>query len=102
MAKLIRPANTCVTTRTDFLRELTRDATDTIAWEVFSFMQLAFELAVIVVLLALNAFLAASEISIVSSRKPRLRAMIADGNRSAKRVLALAESPSGFLATVQV
>ncbi len=65
-------------------------------------MQLAIEIAVIVLLLALNAFLAASEISIISSRKPRLRAMAADGNRAAKRVLALAESPSGFLATVQV
>ncbi len=65
-------------------------------------MQLAFEMAIIVLLLGLNAFLAASEISIISARKPRLRAMADDGNRAAKRVLALAESPSGFLATVQV
>lgn len=65
-------------------------------------MQLAVELAIIVILLALNAFLAASEISIISARKPRLRALADDGNRAARRVLALAESPSGFLATVQV
>jgi putative hemolysin len=63
---------------------------------------LAVEIAIIVVLLLINAFLAASEISIVSSRKARLRAMADEGNRAARRVLALAESPSGFLATVQV
>lgn len=65
-------------------------------------MQLFIELAIIVVLVALNAFLAASEISIVSARKSRLRALEDDGDRAAGRVLALAESPSGFLATVQV
>lgn len=65
-------------------------------------MRLAIELAVIVVLVAINAFLAASEISIVSARKPRLRALADDGNRAAANVLALAESPGGFLATIQV
>ena len=65
-------------------------------------MQLTVELSIILILLGLNAFLAASEIAIVSSRKARLRAMADDGNRAAGRVLALVESPSGFLATVQV
>ena len=65
-------------------------------------MQIIVELGIIVLLLALNAFLAASEISLVSARKPRLRALADDGNHAAGRVLALAESPSGFLATVQV
>ncbi|HEY7030206.1 MAG TPA: hemolysin family protein [Thermomicrobiales bacterium] len=63
---------------------------------------IAVEIAIIVVLLALNAFLAASEIAIVSSRKARLRALADDGNRAARRVLALVESPGGFLATIQV
>ena len=65
-------------------------------------MQIIAELGIIVLLLALNAFLAASEISLVSARKPHLRALADDGNHAASRVLALAESPSGFLATVQV
>jgi magnesium and cobalt exporter, CNNM family len=60
------------------------------------------EIAIISVLLALNAFLAASEIAIVSSRKARLRALADGGNRAARRVLALVESPGGFLATIQV
>ncbi len=65
-------------------------------------VQLAVELAFIAILLGTNAFLAASEISIVSARKPRLRALAEDGNRNAARVLELKENPSGFLATVQV
>jgi putative hemolysin len=65
-------------------------------------MRLAFELAIIVVLLAINAFLAASEIAIVSARKPRLRALADDGNRAAAAVLKLGESPGGFLATIQI
>lgn len=60
------------------------------------------EIAIIVVLLGLNAFLAASEIGIVSARKARLRALADDGDRAARRVLALAETPGGFLATIQV
>lgn len=65
-------------------------------------MQLAVELGIIVVLLALSAFLTAAEIAIVSARKPGLRALADDGNAAARRVLALAESPSGFIATAQV
>ncbi len=63
---------------------------------------LSFELAAIVLLLGLNAFLAASEISIVSSRKARMQNLADEGNGAATRVLRLTENPSGFLATVQV
>lgn len=63
---------------------------------------LTLEITLIVLLLALNAFLAASEISLVSARKPRLRALAEDGHTAAQRVLVLTENPSGFLATVQV
>lgn len=65
-------------------------------------MQLALELGIIALLLGLNAFLAASEIAIVSARKTRLRALADEGDRRAARVLAIAESPGGFLATVQI
>ncbi|MBX6342042.1 MAG: HlyC/CorC family transporter [Thermomicrobiaceae bacterium] len=63
---------------------------------------LGVEIAIIVLLLGLNAFLAASEISIVSARPARLRPLAEEGDRSAARVLSLKEDPSGFLATVQV
>ena len=63
---------------------------------------LALEIAIILLLLGLNAFLAASEIAIVSVRRARLRALADEGNKAAGRVLWLTENPSGFLATVQV
>lgn len=64
--------------------------------------RLMIELLAIVVLLGINAFLAASELALVSVSKPRLRALAEDGNSSAKRALDLAETPGRFLATVQI
>lgn len=63
---------------------------------------IAVEFLIIVLLLGLNAFLAASEISLVSVRKVRLRSLAEDGDAAAGRVLQLTDNPSGFLATVQV
>ena len=65
-------------------------------------MRLAIELAIIVLLLGLNAILAASELAIVSARKSRLRPLADNGDRAARRVLAVQESPTRFLAAVQV
>jgi putative hemolysin len=65
-------------------------------------MRLALELAIIVILLGINAILAASELAIVAARKSRLRALADDGNRAARRVLAVQESPTRYLAAVQV
>jgi putative hemolysin len=65
-------------------------------------MRLIIELAIIVILLGFNAILAASEMAIVSARKPRLRTLADDGNQAARRVLAIKESPTRFLAAVQV
>jgi putative hemolysin len=65
-------------------------------------MRLALELGIIVVLLGFNAVLAASELAIVSSRKTRLLALADGGNAAARRVLAVQESPTRFLAAIQV
>ena len=65
-------------------------------------MRLVLELSVIAILLLINAVLAASELAIVSARKTRLRPMADDGNRAARQVLAMQESPAHFLAAVQV
>lgn len=60
------------------------------------------ELLLIVLLLILcNAFFALSEMSVVTSRKPRLKQMAAQ-HRSARKALELAEHPERFLSTVQV
>jgi putative hemolysin len=64
--------------------------------------EIAVQLIVILALLGVNAFLAASEISIVSARKARLQTLADEGSAAARRVLGLAEDPGQFLATVQV
>ncbi len=66
-------------------------------------MESAFlEIVLIVVLILVNGFFAAAEISLVSARRTRLRALANKGDANAKRVLQLQEDPGKFLATVQV
>lgn len=64
--------------------------------------RIAFEVAVIFVLLLLNGLLAMAEIAIVSARKTRLQQMADAGRRSAQTALDLAADPNQFLATVQI
>ncbi|MGY1410267.1 MULTISPECIES: hemolysin family protein [unclassified Luteimonas] len=59
------------------------------------------ELLIVLVLIGCNAFFALSEMSVVTSRKGRLRQMAA-GHRGARKALELAEHPERFLSTVQV
>src|SRR5690606_4767820 len=59
------------------------------------------ELAIVLVLIGCNAFFALSEMSVVTSRKGRLR-QLAAGHRGARKALELAEHPERFLSTVQV
>ncbi len=59
------------------------------------------EFLIVLVLIACNAFFALSEMSVVTSRKPRLKQMAID-SASSRRALDLAEHPERFLSTVQV
>ena len=61
-----------------------------------------FEIAVVLVLVALNGLFALSELAVVSSRRSRLKALAQEGRRGANRALALAADPSRFLSTVQI
>src|SRR5680860_439548 len=65
-------------------------------------MRLAIEILAIAVLLGINAFLAASEIALVSASKARMRALAEDGNAAARRVAVLIETPGRFLAVIQI
>ena len=56
---------------------------------------------IVLALIACNAFFALSEMSVVTSRKPRLKQM-ASRHRAARAALDLAEHPERFLSTVQV
>jgi putative hemolysin len=58
--------------------------------------------AIIAGLILLNGFFAMSELAIVSARRPRLRAMAAQGSAGAKAAMTLAEDPGRFLSGVQI
>jgi putative hemolysin len=60
------------------------------------------EIVVVLVLLLANGLFAMSEISIVAARKVRLQQRADDGDRMANAALALAQSPTTFLSTVQI
>jgi len=59
------------------------------------------EFLIVLVLIACNAFFALSELSVVTSRKARLKQQAAS-SRGAKQALELAEHPDRFLSAVQI
>ena len=64
--------------------------------------QLTGRLALIFILILLNAFFAASEIAIISVDKKKLSSQAEEGNKKAKILLDLLKEPSRFLSTIQV
>ncbi|MCV3738064.1 hemolysin family protein [Rhizobium sp. TRM96647] len=61
-----------------------------------------FELAIAFLLIVINGLFALSELSIVSSRRVRLKTMAAQGRRGAEAAIRLADNPGRFLSTVQI
>lgn len=66
------------------------------------FSILSTELLIIVFLIILNGIFSMSEISILSSRKIRLKRKVQSGSKGAQVALELADEPNRFLSTVQV
>jgi putative hemolysin len=60
------------------------------------------EVVVIFILVIINGLLAMSELSIISSRKARLRTLAEAGDTKARTALELSESPDRMLSTVQI
>jgi len=60
------------------------------------------QILILIFLILLNGLFAMSEIAIVSSRKSRLEELVRKGNKKAKLVLHLSETPNHFLSTIQV
>ncbi len=60
-----------------------------------------FEFLIVIALILLNGFFAMSEMSVMTSRKSRLKQQ-ANSSQRAARALALAEKPEAFLSTVQI
>ncbi len=61
-----------------------------------------FDILVILLLVCLNGVFAMAELAIVSSRKPRLKAMARSGRKGAQTAIDLASDPGRFLSTVQI
>lgn len=60
------------------------------------------ELGIVLLLVAINGFLAMSELAVVSARRSRLQSLAAEGNRGAKTAIELIENPGRFLSSVQI
>lgn len=64
--------------------------------------QVAFEIAVVLLLIVVNGVFAMSELAIVSARRVRLERMAREGNHGAQAALDLVDTPNRFLSTVQI
>lgn len=60
------------------------------------------QIIVLVVLILINAFFAASEIAFISLNDAKVEKQAKEGNKKAKQVAKMLESPSRFLATIQI
>ncbi|MFA6923428.1 MAG: hemolysin family protein [Bacteroidales bacterium] len=60
------------------------------------------EIFLVLCLIVLNGIFAMSEIAIISSRKSKLEDLMRKGNKNAKAVLFLIDTPSKFLSTIQI
>lgn len=60
------------------------------------------QLLVLVILIALNAFFAATEIAFISLNDAKIEKQAKEGNKKAKQIEKMIKSPSKFLATIQI
>ena len=60
------------------------------------------ELLVVIILILVGGFFAASEMALITVKRHRLSQLADDGNRSAQLARRLTEDPSRFLATIQI
>jgi putative hemolysin len=60
------------------------------------------DVLIIFALIIVNGMLAMSELAVVSSRRPRLEAMVRKGSKGAQAALDLAAEPGRFLSSVQI
>lgn len=55
-----------------------------------------------IILIALNAFFAATEIAVISLNEKKVRALAEDGNKKAVKMFKIIEEPTQFLSTIQI
>ena len=59
-------------------------------------------IVLLIILIFLNAFFAATEIAVISLNGAKLRKEAEEGNKKSARLLKMVEEPSGFLSTIQI
>ena len=65
-------------------------------------MQYIIPIIIQIILISANAIFAAAEIAVISVNSAKLERMAEDGNKKAKKLLALTKNSSKFLSTIQV
>lgn len=60
------------------------------------------QIVILVVLILLNAYFAASEIAFISLNDTKIEKQAKDGNKKAKQIQKMLKNPSEFLATIQI
>ena len=60
------------------------------------------QLIVLVILILLNAYFAASEIAFISLNDAKIEKQAKEGNKKAKQIEKMLKEPSKFLATIQI
>ena len=60
------------------------------------------QIIILVILIGLNAFFAASEIAFISLNDNKIEKQAREGNKKAKQIAKMLETPSKFLATIQI
>ena len=60
------------------------------------------QILVLVILILLNAYFAATEIAFISLNDSKIEKEAKEGNKKAKQILKMLKSPSKFLATIQI
>ena len=65
-------------------------------------MDIVSQLLLQLVLILINAFFAATEIALLSINEKKVQALAEEGNKKAKKMLKIIESPTRFLSTIQI
>ena len=60
------------------------------------------QITILIILILINAFFAASEIAFISLNDTKIELMVKDGNKKAKKIAKMLKTPSRFLATIQI
>ena len=55
-----------------------------------------------IILIALNAFFAATEIAVISLNSQKMKALADDGDKKAEKLIKIIDDPTKFLSTIQV